>query len=71
MSGTSVCLAGGVVVVGDSFVSLKPGGSDGIEWVCTTSGTGGSAVWAIVSSRASGGSGLTFQQALAVSSLRL
>ncbi len=71
VSGTSLSLADGVWVVGDRFVNLNPGGSDGIEWVCTTSGTGGSAVWAIVSSRASGGSGLTFQQALAVSSLRL
>ncbi len=116
VSGTSLSLGSGNWMVGDRFININPSSSDGVEWVCTTTGVAGAAVWTLVDSRvtaqpsiqfqdegsnigtaggvstvnfvgsgvtaahgagtvtvtiSSGGGGLTFQQALAVSSLRL
>lgn len=116
VTGTSLSMADGTWVVGDRAVNLNPVVGDGVEWICTASGAGGAATWAVVSSRVatqpaiqfrdegvnqgsaggvttvdfvgtgvsavasggtltvtigSGGGGLTFQQALAISTLRL
>lgn len=51
VSGTSLSLSDGDWVIGDRFVNLNPASGDGVEWVCTASGTGGSATWSTVSVR--------------------
>lgn len=73
VSGTSLSLSTGNWCVGDRFLNLAQAGTDAAEWICTTTGEGSAAVWTAVGSGSGGGGGggLTFQQAFAVSSLRL
>lgn len=72
VSGTSLSLSTGNWCLGDRFLNLAQSGTDAAEWICTTSGEGSLAAWtAVGSGGSSSGGGLTFRQALAISSMRL